>query len=359
MKNQKGITLIALIITIIVMLILVAVSVTVALQSGLFSAAGNAASKTKEERENEILTSEGKVTVGETEYNSLNEYVSSLNGGAGSGTTEIAVGDIILGYVPASQYTSSNKYSVPTEYAGCTGEFYTDMGADVEWKVIEVAGNTMKIIPKAVSSTELTISGANGWNNSIDAINGVCGAIYGNTTSDKYTATATGLTVENINTIAGYTPSTSTTTYSPSDYGSNNKFPTEYLDENGITYSTVTSGYATSTSTNKFIKTADYSYKVETQTNFNQKFAGWVDVDKSYWLASRCVSAGSSSAYFEVRWVNPAGNVGNPIVFNSGGGSPAPSIAVRPVVSLTSNVNPVYEKTVGEGETAVNYWKFE
>ena len=40
MKNQNGITLIALIITIIVMLILVAVTVTTAVQSGLFNKAG-------------------------------------------------------------------------------------------------------------------------------------------------------------------------------------------------------------------------------------------------------------------------------------------------------------------------------
>ena len=39
MKGQKGITLVALVITIIVMLILVGVSVTVALKGGLFKTA--------------------------------------------------------------------------------------------------------------------------------------------------------------------------------------------------------------------------------------------------------------------------------------------------------------------------------
>ena len=45
MKEQKGITLVALVITIIVMLILVAVSVTVALRGGLFDQARDAKSK--------------------------------------------------------------------------------------------------------------------------------------------------------------------------------------------------------------------------------------------------------------------------------------------------------------------------
>ena len=53
LKNNKGITLIALIITIIVMLILVAVTVTVALNGGLFSTAKQAASGTQREAERE------------------------------------------------------------------------------------------------------------------------------------------------------------------------------------------------------------------------------------------------------------------------------------------------------------------
>ena len=49
MKNQKGITLIALIITIIVMLILVGVTVNVALNGGLFNTANEATTKTEKE----------------------------------------------------------------------------------------------------------------------------------------------------------------------------------------------------------------------------------------------------------------------------------------------------------------------
>ena len=58
MKGQKGITLVALIITIIVMLILVGVSVTVAIDGGLFSKAKTAGSDYEAEAEKE---SEGKL----------------------------------------------------------------------------------------------------------------------------------------------------------------------------------------------------------------------------------------------------------------------------------------------------------
>lgn len=57
MKNEKGITLIALIITIIVMLILVAVTVSVALQGGLFKNAKEAADKTSVAVDKEQLIS--------------------------------------------------------------------------------------------------------------------------------------------------------------------------------------------------------------------------------------------------------------------------------------------------------------
>ena len=53
--NQKGITLISLIITIIVMLILVGVTVTVALDGGLFRTAKKATTETEIAKEREIL----------------------------------------------------------------------------------------------------------------------------------------------------------------------------------------------------------------------------------------------------------------------------------------------------------------
>jgi len=73
MKKEKGITLIALIITIIVMLILVAVTINVALNGGLFEKARNASEQTQIEVDREILISavvgtldnSGKVYFGE------------------------------------------------------------------------------------------------------------------------------------------------------------------------------------------------------------------------------------------------------------------------------------------------------
>ena len=74
-NTNKGITLIALVITIIVMLILVGVSVTVALKGDLFGAAQKAARNTAEARNQELSLASGKVTIGGKTYNSIEEYV--------------------------------------------------------------------------------------------------------------------------------------------------------------------------------------------------------------------------------------------------------------------------------------------
>lgn len=76
-KNQ-GITLIALIITIIIMLILVAVSIQIAIQSGLFKAAGKAAQETNMAKDAERELASGKVNIGGSTYNSIDEYLTTL-----------------------------------------------------------------------------------------------------------------------------------------------------------------------------------------------------------------------------------------------------------------------------------------
>ena len=67
MKDNKGITLIALVITIIVMLILVAVTITMAVNGGLFGYAGNAAKQTNEEmaKESELINIPANMTTDE------------------------------------------------------------------------------------------------------------------------------------------------------------------------------------------------------------------------------------------------------------------------------------------------------
>lgn len=78
MKGQKGITLVALVITIIVMLILVGVSVTVALQGGLFDTAKDAAKRTNTAGQAENNLSNGDVNIAGNIYDA-NDYATNSN----------------------------------------------------------------------------------------------------------------------------------------------------------------------------------------------------------------------------------------------------------------------------------------
>jgi len=78
MKNQKGITLIALVITIIVMLILVAVSISVALNGGLFQHAKNAKTQTETEMTKENKLDEGKANIGAESDKDIQDYATNI-----------------------------------------------------------------------------------------------------------------------------------------------------------------------------------------------------------------------------------------------------------------------------------------
>lgn len=76
MRAEKGITLVALVITIIVMLILVAVSVTFAVQSGLFTQADQA-TKDWSAKEQDEANAKAQVMVNGQKVD-IEEYVSGL-----------------------------------------------------------------------------------------------------------------------------------------------------------------------------------------------------------------------------------------------------------------------------------------
>ena len=95
MRKERGITLIALIITIIIMLILVAVSISILINSGLIGKAKEAGSKTKTAYEQESRMGDS-ITIDGVTYNSIDEYLADLNSSnpAGSGTLTITTNEI-------------------------------------------------------------------------------------------------------------------------------------------------------------------------------------------------------------------------------------------------------------------------
>ena len=85
MKDQKGITLIALVITIIVMLILVAVTIVFAVNGGLFSKANDAAEETRLAQINEAIALT-KADLYADYYDPTNLTAGNINGASVNGT---------------------------------------------------------------------------------------------------------------------------------------------------------------------------------------------------------------------------------------------------------------------------------
>ena len=76
-KTQKGITLIALVITIIVMLILVEVTISMAINGGLFGYAKKAAKDTESQKQAEQELASGKETVNGKDNASIDDYLNN------------------------------------------------------------------------------------------------------------------------------------------------------------------------------------------------------------------------------------------------------------------------------------------
>ena len=197
-RNQKGITLIALIITIIVMLILVGVSVSVALNTGLFKTAQGAAKNTEAERINETALSNGTINIkGQEEEIDIDDYVASLKGEEEEGaqwelTTdadengEISVGDLLS---PTVEGLENEK-------------FY----------VIADNGTTLTLLAERNVDTSASVNAQASGINPVAFDDGLGDNVYANSSIgglvNAYVGTLTGLNLENVEVEYGGNPVT-------------------------------------------------------------------------------------------------------------------------------------------------------
>ncbi len=159
--SQKGITLIALVITIIVMLILVGVSVTVALNGGLFTTAKEAAEGTASKRNEELELSSGKVEINGEWYNSIDEYVK---GGSSNNPEDPTEPENPTGYT---------AYSIGDEVTVGGENFYVIADSDeTQEKVTLLAKDNIntKTLLQTTNATGIEFSETNYWSGAGDLI---------------------------------------------------------------------------------------------------------------------------------------------------------------------------------------------
>ena len=153
--KEKGITLIALVVTIIILLILAGVTLNMALSGdGLFSRARQAAEKYKKaQKDEQDLISE----IGKEMYS---EYV----------------GAYVTGYEP-----TGGNITITQEQSGADSPqtFTTDEEGNLKWRIWDYDGTTLRIILDRPTTQTLTLKGADGYNNGVWAINEICRQCFG------------------------------------------------------------------------------------------------------------------------------------------------------------------------------------
>ena len=418
-KDTKGITLIALVITIIVLLILAGVTINMVLNGGLLTRAQDAATETRgatvEERaemwklewamleystgtatsledflqeleDQKLLTHEEVEWILNEEENpdklleigsrSGDRAISfKVNGSGGGGGTTIAdmfdETGLVAGKVHVGDYVSyspdaTGSYLVDgsksTSSPGNGTADHTHTRESLQWRVLDVKGDQVRLISATPTSDTITLQGANGYNNAVKLIDETC-AIYGGTKG-----TAQGLKIEDIeeHTLYDYTTYTNYgSTYTPS----NKNYPLIFAQENkqlgnGATghlgLSQQDTWYNSTTTAGTLNTTYTYWYKsyssgsASTEWEDSMYYTLFINNGSNYptyWMSSRCVLAGSAIATFIVRRVS-GGYVDACNLYISSGGAISSAYGVRPVVTLNSGI----QITGGDGTTG---WTIE
>ena len=226
MRREKGITLIALIITIIVMLILVGVVVQVVIQSDLLGTAKTAGDKYKTAYEEESNMSQ--IEINGKKYDSIEDYLAGvesipeihnwvrtgdnikcdhcntsltigqkLNYTTKGGTGSSSISEEKSGIAQAK----TDGQSWATSYGVQTVNIASD---DTKWVVLGVedsnkngTNETLLLTTETPTTGKIRMYGYQPYNHAVDEINRMCKEIYG--------ADARGMTIEDVNACVQYT----------------------------------------------------------------------------------------------------------------------------------------------------------
>ena len=394
MRREKGITLIALIITIVVMLILVAVSVNVIIKSNLIGTAEKTVDKYKTASEEESNMSQ--IEINGKKYDSIEDYLAGvesipeIHNWVRTGdnikcehcNTSLTIGQKV-NYTKTGTGSSSiseeksgiaqakaDEQSWATSYGVQTVNIASD---DTKWVVLGVedsnkngTNETLLLTTETPTTETIRMYGYQPYNYAIDEINRMCKEIYG--------AEARGMTIEDVNACVQYT--------APAGMCAKNNSGTivYYTVPEGTKISDLGSSYGniwtdiqnnarvidgtkkyftpscpegtTDASVLGNIIVDGYSYVVDSTvgapegipvlpdstTSATKKLIFGDSKNYGYWLASRGVRAYSDCADFGPGSVRGGFAFSYVLLFYSGGGSDFNELPLRCVVSLRSDI---------------------
>ena len=363
-KTEKGITLVALVVTIVVLLILAGVSINLVLgNNGIIAKAKEAETKSAEASQNDL---KGMNALAEEMNNALGEKPKV-------DLSKYKIGDSVnYTYDPAS-----SSYTLESKYSGYSSNQTIAQTTGLTWKVLNVdkENDTVDIISTNPTSSTVIFANILGYNNGPYLMNEICKAQYSNKTlgvnarsinlldMEKH-LTADGITARN-----AYQYDSSTAKYGTTKtYPSNTKYPSLYANQKGagpniteaeaskkITQPDTTKGNdpyeeskpivpkgttePTNDSTygtgNQLTVTQTYYYRPINDTNYGTASSILANSTK-FWVAARDVHTRSDYATFGLRIADT--NAYGCNMFYSNGDTGGSTCALRPVVSLPSRL---------------------
>ena len=354
-KENKGITLVALVITIIILLILAGITISSLTNTGLFEKAKEAKEKTANATENQAKT--------------LNEYEDELNKYV-SGTTQtqkladkVKVGDYVS-YTP-DELSNESLTTLKTNLNNYSGNSSSTANPaikrdDLNWRVLDIQNGQVRLISETPTTSKIELKGYNGYNNAVKLIDDACSTLY---TNSKLANKVQNLKIEDITKYMKTQPTEDTTPYSPST-----KYYPEILlkekeqtvngtegTELGLSEQTKFINQTTKSQVNSW--TLKKTYWDQTMNNTdsfkdNKYYKLFINNGSNYptyWMSSRCIDAYSDLAGFNVHIVGN-GNINTEpnSLCNSLGSERSCAYAFRPVITLNSNVQAIS----GDGTTA-------
>ena len=374
---NKGITLVALVITIIILLILAGISISALTNTGIFQKAKDA----KQKSEDAALDQNTKLD----EYeNKIDKYLPEQGGEklvdkVNDGT--IKVGDYIS-YTPDGASTENILQELAT-YSGSENKNTTstltqeiDKETGLKWRVLDVKDGKVRLISDRPTTSTIKLSGSKGYNNAVYLLDKICKTLYNNS---KLASNVQNLKIEDIQDHLAYDYTQYTNSnvdtgkyggtkeyVSPSDRNYPNIFTKEKTGWVDGIQGTELSLSEQITPINETKTTANEKIKI-TQTHWDKTMSA-NDFDgenkemyyklfinngsnyQTYWMSSRCVYAGSDGAYFRVCHVN-SDTVNARGLYNSYGNEAAYDYSFRPVITLNSNV----QVTSGNGSKIIPF----
>ena len=349
-KNKnKGITLIALVITIIILLILAGISISALTNQGLFKnakTAQNATEKAEAEQGQRLNEYEEEINKYLSNDDKKEEkLVDKVNDGT------IKIGDYVK-YTPDTASTTEILKELNTYSGSDANTTETLTQENLNWRVLDVKDGQVRLISELPTTSKLTLYGYNGYNNAVKLLDDTCVTLYSNS---KLADKVQNLKIEDIQDKMIETNYANIDTNYGKIFSPNYKYyPSILLEEkeqkaNG----TIGTKLGLSEQTELINQTTKpqatslevkYTYWCKTMTTSDFKNSKYYELFinngsnySTYWMSSRCVFADDNVSYIYIRNIG-AGYINANYLYQSYNYGNPVNNAFRPVVTLNTNV---------------------